>query len=363
MKNRPLIYYITAHGHGHASRSCDILRALSLARPDMGIVVVSDSPRSFLESRLAGARVELIAGSFDVGMVQRDSVRVDLEATRDAALDLCSRRKGLVAQQAKFLAGRRAAMVVVDIPSIPIEAAKAAGLPVVAVGNFGWDWIYEEFVTQDPRWQPVVDMIADGYRKADLLLRLPFAEPMANFRHIEDVPLVALPGRPRREELARCTGARPDALWSLLSFTSLDWSDDALDRVAALDEVEFFTVKPLMWNRKNIHAVDRRAFPYADVMASVDAVVTKPGFGVLSECVVNNKPIVYTERTDFREYEVLVASVKRFLCNVHIPGVKLYRGELGEALQAVRSAPPPPEKLGAGGDRIAAERILSFAKP
>jgi L-arabinokinase len=322
--------------------------------------VVSDLPREFLRARLGETGWDLVAGSFDVSMVQLDSVRVDLDATRRAALDLCGRRDELVRDQSKFLADCRASVVVADIPSIPIEAAKRVGVPAVAVGNFGWDWIYEEFSMRDPRWQPAVDMIGEGYRKADLLLRLPFAEPMAAFTHIEDVPLLARSGRSRREELARITGADAGALWSLLSFTTLDWTEAALDRIAALAGVEFFTVKPLAWRRHNIHAVDRLEFPYADVIASVDVVVTKPGFGVLSECIVNNKPIVYTERTDFREYEVLVASTKKFLRNVHIPSAALYRGELGEALEAVRSAPPPPEKLGAGGDRIAAERILSF---
>ncbi|MFH0907390.1 MAG: hypothetical protein V1929_01325 [bacterium] len=356
----PIVYYITAHGFGHGSRSCDILRALSRARPGIGVVVVSDLPRDFVESRLTGTRVELVAGSFDVGMVQLDSVRVDLDATRRAAQELCDTRDALVAGQAKFLADRRAAVVVTDIPSIPIEAAARAGVPAVAVGNFGWDWIYEEFAARDPRWQPAVDVIGAGYRKADLLLRLPFAEPMAAFRRVEDLPLVASPGQDRRGELARATAADTRKTWVLLSFTSLSWDDHALDRVAALGDHEFFTVKPLTWQGRNIHAVDRDLFPYADVMASVDVVITKPGFGVLSECVVNNKPIVYTERTDFREFDVLVAAMKRFLRNVHIPGTKLYRGELGEALQAVRSAAHPPEKLWAGGDRIAAERILSF---
>ena len=361
MNARAIVYYITAHGYGHGTRSCDILRAVQARQTGIPVVVVSDLPRDFLEARLGRTGWEHVTGSFDVGMVQVDSVRVDLEATRRAAVSLRESRDSLVAAQSKFLADRRAAVVVCDIPSIPIEAAHAAGVPVVAVGNFGWDWIYEDFARRDPRWQPVVDMIAEGYGKADLLLRLPFAEPMAAFQRAEDLPLLARPGRPRRDELARACGARTDALWSLLSFTSLDWNDEALDMLAALDHVEFFTVKPLTWQRPNIHAVDRVEFSYADVMASVDVVVTKPGFGVMSECIVNNKPMIYTERTDFREYEVLVASIKRFLRHVHLPGSKLYRGELGEALHAIRSAPPPPERLGAGGDQIAAERILSYA--
>jgi L-arabinokinase len=356
-----LAYYITAHGYGHGARSCDILRAVLELRPGLRVTVISDLEPAFLAGRLPRApNLVLRPGGFDVGMVQIDSVRVDLDATLARGLDLVKRRSDLVAQERAFLREARARAVVADIPSIPLEAATADGIPAIAVGNFGWDWIYEEFAARDARWKPVVAAVEEGYAAADLLLRLPFAEPMRAFRRIEDLPLVARPGRPRRDEIAALTRAGAASFWSLLSFTSLDLSVAALDKIEAMAGHEFFTVLPLAWPRRNIHAVDRAQIPYADVMASVDAVISKPGFGVLSECAANSKPLVYTERTDFREYDVLVAGLRKVLRNVHIAGTDLYRGNLLPSLEAIRAAPEPPERLAAGGDVLAAERILSF---
>jgi hypothetical protein len=372
-----IAYYITAHGYGHGTRSCDILRALLDMRPDLGVAIVTDLDPAFINSRLAGyvslsselaiansddkyTRVRIRHGAFDFGMVQLDSVKVDLGATLNMGRQWLRDRPARVREEAEFLRRIGAGLVVADIPSAPIEAAKAAGVPAVAVGNFGWDWIYEEFAELDPSWDDISRAIAEGYGMADLLLRLPFAEPMRAFRRTEDLPLVARPGRLRRKDLAQLTGANPDARWVLLSFTSLDWSDLALAEVEAIPDTEFFTVLPLAWDRPNIHAVDRKRMPYGDVMASCDVVVSKPGFGVLSECVVNRKPLIYTERTDFREYAVLVEALQRCLRNIHIPSADLYAGALGPYLAALDASPEPQEQLQAGGDVLAARRLLGF---
>lgn len=356
-----LAYYVSAHGYGHGVRSCDILRALAAAlHPDVRIVLVTDLPDEFLRHRLGGAAVERRRGSFDVGMVQLDSIRVDVPATLERVRSLHAERPRLVESEAGFLRRERVSAVVADIPSIPIEAAARAGVPAMAVGNFAWNWIYEEFAAADPRWAPLVAGFEEGYRRADLLLRLPFAEPMDVFPRREDIPIVASPGRARRDELAEMTGCRADRPWVLLSFTTLEWDSAALDAVERLEGHEFFTVLPLRWRRRNIHPVDRRRMPFSDVLASVDVVVSKPGFGLLSECVVNGKPLIYADRSDFREYAVLVEAMKGVLRQWHIPSDQLYRGELGPSLEAVRNQPPPSRTMAGGGDEIAARRIAGF---
>ncbi|MBW7908858.1 MAG: hypothetical protein H3C50_08075 [Kiritimatiellae bacterium] len=357
-----LAYYITAHGYGHGARSCDILRALRERAPKAPIHVVTDLPRDFLAARLPPGPWHFRAGRFDVGMAQLDSIRVDIPATLRGCQALLNRADVLRQQELAFLERHEIAAVVCDIPAIPIQAARACGIPVLAVGNFAWDWIYDEFAAGDSAWQPIVRAFREGYAECDLLLRLPFAEPMAAFPRRVELGVPARPGVARRAELAAATGADPAKRWVLLSFTTLDWDDAALDRVRALREWEFFTVEPLRWNGPNFRAVQRSAFSYSDVLASCDAVLTKPGFGVLAECAVNDKPMIYVERTDFREYPVLEAAVKRHFRSVHLPSEDLYRGDLRAALEAIETASPAREAVRAGGDAEAAELILQAAR-
>lgn len=355
-----LAYYITAHGYGHGARSCDILRALREQASDAPIYIVSDLPRDFLLARLPPGPWHFRSAGFDVGMIQRDSIRVDVHATLRECQALLERAAGLCSGEERFLAERAISAVVCDIPAIPLRAARAAGIPALAVGNFAWDWIYEDFVAADSAWAPVIEHFRAGYAECDLLLRLPFAEPMAAFPKRRELGVPARAGRNRRAELAAATGADPAKRWILLSFTTLDWDENALARVRALRDWEFFTLPPLGWPGANFRAVDRRVVSYSDVLASCDVVLTKPGFGVLAECAVNHRPMIYVERTDFREYPVLEAAVKRHFRHVHLPASDLYRGELRAALEAIERAPPALEPVSAGGDVDAARIILQM---
>ncbi len=356
----PLVYYVTAHGYGHAVRSCDILKAFCSAYPQVPVEVVSSVPADFFRNRLPFDRLLYRHASFDVGMVQVDSVRVDVEATLERLLDLSNRWDALLADECRHLDQIDARLVVSDIPSLPLEAAAYTGRPGIAIGNFAWNWIYAPFADRAPGWRPLIDRFERGYQSARLLLRLPFAEPMRVFPEHRNLPLVARPGVPCRDEMARHTGADPERTWVLLSFTSLDWNHEALTRIEALDEYAFFTVRPLEWTGRNLFAVDREEISFARALASVDMVITKPGYGIVSECIVNRKPMVYVDREDFIEYPILEAAIQRHLAHAHVPAADLYAGRLASALEAARAAPWPEEELPAGGDALAAEVLYEM---
>ena len=362
MENKHIAYYVTAHGYGHGVRSCDIIRAVNQCYPEIPVRLTTDLPRPFLRNRLDPSHTVYRAGSYDVGMVQLDSVRVDVDATLQRVLALYDREDELLDKEVQFLKEADIGLVVADIPALPLKAASLCGIPSVAIGNFSWDWIYSEFLERDERWKGCVDKLVEGYRCADMLLRLPFAGDMSVFKQVEDVPLVADAGHDRRAEIAAELGCDVDKTWVLLSFTTLDWDVSALDRVEALSEYEFFTVLPLEWKRSNIHPVPRDQFSFADVIASVDVVVTKPGFGILSECIANGKPMVYVDRTDFAEYPVLEAGLKRYLKHVHVSAERLYAGDLGEALAAVSDAAEPKESLEYGGAGVVAQRLVEMMR-
>ena len=57
--------------------------------------------------------------------------------------------------------------------------------------------------------------------------------------------------------------------------------------------------------------VDERAiysagYRYEDLVRAVDVVATKPGYGIISECIANDTALLYTSRGRFVEYDVMV---------------------------------------------------------
>ncbi len=358
---KSIAYYISSHGYGHGVRSCDIIRALNNLFPQLEVQIISDLAPGFLSNRIGSTRNLIRPGAFDIGMVQHDSIRVDVDATLAKVEQLYSRRKELVLQELDFIHKKKFSLVAVDIPAIPLESAALAGIPRLAIGNFGWDWIYSGFRLQNPKWIAITDAFREQYGLADLLLRLPFCEPMSAFKNIEDVPIIASPGKNRRSDIAAITGCDPGEKWILLSFTTLDWNEESLANVERINNYEFFTMIPLTWERKNIHPLNREQVSFSDVVASVNAVISKPGFGIVSDCVVNDKPLIYADRSDFLEYSILVSAIKKYLQHRHIPSEDLYRGDLLSSLENLWKCPPPNETMGRGGDLSAALRIAQMA--
>ncbi len=360
---KPIAYYITAHGYGHGTRSCDVLRALHRIAPDQPVIVTTDLPRDFLNSRLAGCdNIIFRPGAFDIGLVQKDSIQIDLFQTLEKLEALYARDEILSADERRFFKAEEVGLVVADIPAIPLLSAQRAKIPNIAIGNFSWDWIYEAYAKTDFHWEYFVEKFRDVYEKTDLLLRLPFAPPMEVFPNRKDIPLLASPGIPQREKIVDISHSDISKPWVLLSFTSLKLDVQALENIRGLsDEYEFFCVEPLQYEDSCIHSIDRHKVCFADVIASCDIVISKPGFGLVSECIVNNKPLIYSDRGDFAEYPYLVEGIEKHLRNAHLPSAHLYAGDFFQALEKIKTAPEPTEQLDSGGAEMIAKELLDYS--
>ncbi len=355
----PIVYYVSSHGHGHSVRTCDIILQLQQLRPDIPLVIRSMMSPCFFETRLEGLNYRIESADFDVGLVQIDSIRADLDASYSKLSQLLDNRAANIEGESDWIAASDASLVVSDIPGIPIAAAAVAGVPSIAVGNFSWDWIYSEFAESDPRWKPFVDAFAEDYSKADLLIRLPFSCPMDAFpRHI-DVGLLASPGQDRRPEIARSLGADPSRKWVLMCFSSIDLSSEAIARIGTLNEYEFLAMPALQSYARNMHDIRNTSLPFSDLVASVDYVLSKPGYGIISDCVANAKPLVHSERSRFREYGVLLDSIEKYLRHAALSMDELYSGNLSSALENIECAPEPLETPADDGAVKAAWTMLN----
>jgi L-arabinokinase len=100
---------------------------------------------------------------------------------------------------------------------------------------------------------------------------------------------------------------------------------------------------------------------YEDLVAAADVVVSKPGYGIVSECIANDTALLYTSRGAFAEQDVFVAEMPHVLRCRELPLRDLLEGRWDPAITALLSQPAPPSSLPTHGAAIAAERILRLA--
>jgi len=360
-----VVFYISGHGFGHASREVEIINALGRAAPDARIVIRSAVSPSLLE-RTIQVPYELRPGACDSGIVQTTSVAHDDDATIAAAVAFYSTYDERVEAEARHLAEESIDVIVGDIPPIAFDVAGRLGVPSVAIANFTWDWIYETHAGLIDRAPWILPRIRQAYRRADLALELPFAGGFGVFTNVRRIPLVARRPTRGREDTRRFFGVPLDRPAALLSFggygmpsldvrtiDSRDWTLVATDRVLP---------DGARTRASNVVHIDERkflgaGFRYEDLVSAVDVVVTKPGFGIVSECIACGTAMLYTSRGAFREYDVFVRDMPRVLRCRFISQDDLFAGRWRGALDDLLRQPPPPETMATDGADIAAAQI------
>ena len=96
---------------------------------------------------------------------------------------------------------------------------------------------------------------------------------------------------------------------------------------------------------------------YEDLVAACDVVATKPGYGIIAECIANQTAIMYTSRGRFAEYPVLVDQMPRYLRCRYLDHDDLFAGRWRGVLDRIMASPAPPERAATDGADAIARRI------
>lgn len=356
------VFAISGHGFGHASRQIEVIRALRRRRPDAAIAVRTSAPRWLFERGL-GFPFSFEAVEVDTGVVQVDSLAVDVRASIARADAFHRALDERIDAEARALTAARADLVVADIPPLACAAAARAGIPAVAVGNFTWDWIYAGYPETAALAPDLPGRLRDAYAAADAALRLPLHCGFDAFPAVVDAPLVARRSAREPDGIRRRIGLPRDRVLTLFAFgrygiRTIDWREVA--RTAQLHVV--FTAGPHAaggpagdrFTTLDEGALAEQGIGFEDLVAAVDVVVTKPGYGIVAECAANDTALLYTPRGRFPEYDVLVAGLPGLVRAARIGHGDLFAGRWGASIDRLLDLPRPDPPAADGAEVIAA---------
>jgi UDP:flavonoid glycosyltransferase YjiC (YdhE family) len=363
-----IVFYISGHGFGHATRDLEVIRHIHQQRPDARLIVRTQVPRWFLE-RSARVPIEIQPCETDTGVAQIDSLELDEVNTARAASEFYETFENRVRAEVSALTAAGATVVVGDVPPLAFAAAAQAGLPSIALANFTWDWIYAAYPVFQTASADALRIIAAAYGQTTLALRLPFAGGFETMGTIRDVPLVARCSRRSRDEnrrLLQLDGRRPTVLASFgghgaaLPFEEVAANSDITLVVtdyeaAAAKGDSTLNGRLRRFSSEALAAADVR---YEDLVSAADVVVSKPGYGIVSECIANESALLYTSRGTFAENDVLVAGMRPFLRSGFISQTALRQGDWEPSVATILVAAAPSERMRIDGARVAADAIL-----
>ena len=354
-------YYITGHGLGHASRSCQIINTLRRRRPELSVEVVSTAAPWFFRGFL-DKKVEVRPLALDFGVLQQDSLVMREGETLRAYRAFLPERQRLVEREVLSLRAEGVKLVAADIPAAAFAAAAAAGVYAVGISNFTWDWIYAGLAEGRDGYDDVLQSLVEDYRKADLLLRLPFHGEESVIRAVEDQPLVSRVSAYEKGEIRGKLGLPADRRVGLISFGGFGLKEFDPTPLGRLPDWIFLSETALPDAPANLRPLPAGDYAYPDLVRAADAVVTKPGYGIVSECLANGTACLYTGRGDFREQALLIEGLRRYGRAREIGNDELRRGHWGAALEGLLTQPEPTETPASGGDVIIADRLAELVR-
>lgn len=365
-----IVFYISGHGYGHASRMIEVINAIFARRPETRIGVRTSAPRWLFDLTVKG-RINFSNLEADTGVVQIDSLTLDeADSVRRAAAfhaDLVTR----AASETRVLREIDAGLVVGDIPPLAFSVAASAGIPSIAIGNFTWDWIYGDY----PRTRlapTLLPAVRSAYAKAYMALRLPMAGGFQTIGNVKDIPFIARHATKSREEVCKALNIPSNKPLVLVSFGGYGLSSLDTDTLAKFKKYTVVTTTNVPLGRKKDTATERKGsfisldeeaiydskVRYEDLVAAADAVVTKPGYGIIAECAANDAAILYTSRGHFIEYDVLIKEMPKYVRSAFIGQEELFSGKWEPHLDKLLAQPKPRKAPDTSGADVAADILL-----
>jgi len=344
---RHLLVDITAHGYGHIAQTAPVLNLLAQRRPGIRITVRSHASTEYLKQRIH-IPFEHHQVALDFGMAMFDAVRVDVPRSLAAYRDYHANWAQKVDVAAEEMRALQPDLLLANVPYRSLAAAKVAGIPSVAMCCLNWADIYRHYAQEDTEATALHAQMLDAYNSAEVFLRLSPAMPMSDLRNTRELSCVAQVGEPHRQSVRERCGASAQEKLVLVAMGGIEY------RLTMADWPGIAGVRwlvPESWGvqRDDVSSLESLNMNFRDVLASCDAILTKPGYGTFAEAACAGVPVMYVPRGDWPEAPWLVDWLQQNGVAIEVDVGRLQDGMLGDTLEAIwaGSRPASPQNNGA----------------
>ena len=356
MSRRTLYIAITSHGFGHAVRTATVAAKVKQLNPDILLIFATTAPRWLLESYLKTDFIHRLR-TFDVGVIQTDSLTMDKAATLAKMQHIQSRQNWLIQEEVNFIHNSGVGLILADIPPLAASIAQTAGIPCWLMSNFGWDFIYRAWGGE---FRELAAWISDCYQQGDRTFRLPLSEPMSSFNNLIDVGLTG--GEPHYTEgeiRDRFQIFAPPEKTVLLTFGGLGLQSIPYQNLARFTDWQFITFDRQAPDLPNLLKVTNPHYRPVDFMPFCGKVVSKPGYSTFAEALRLDIPVVSLIREDFAEAPLLLTGIQDYSYHQIITTDEFISGDWDFLPQESK---PPRQKtsLPKDGTEAIAQAIVNY---
>jgi len=350
-----LLVDISAHGYGHVAQTAPVVNELARRIPGLRITLRSAAPSAFLKQRFR-CEFRHIPAALDFGMAMVDAVEVDVPRSLAAYREYHTDWERKVERAADEMRALRPGLLFANVPYLSLAAAQAADVPAVAMCCLNWADIYRHYAPDDAESRAIHSQILAAYNSAEAFLKVRPTMPMPALRNAAEIePIAQLGSRQRGRITAQC-GFDDGERLVLVAMGGIDYRL-SLEHWPRLAGVRWLVPQAWHVGREDMVGFESLGLSFSDVLASVDAVLTKPGYGTFAEAACAGVPALYVSRGEWPEQPYLVEWLQKSGVCREVSGEQLVSGNLSEALQQLWDRPVPGVQVASGA--VEAAKILA----
>lgn len=348
-----LLLAVSSHGFGHLSQAAPVVNQLKKLIPNLRLTVRAAFPKDQIKTRIFNPDI-LQPVADDFGMIMRDALTIDLPASLKTYESFHAAMPDKVARLAQDLTDQQVDLVLSDIPYLTLAAAQKAGIPNLALCSLNWADILEYGLTEyrtlySSTTQVETSLIHIGskivndvrliYQKTNHFLMPAPSMPMTSLTNTMTIGPVCNPGMNRRSELIQAipSSQNKDSWLVLVGMGGMPikldlnhWPIEMLGKslhYVVADAIAQRTTHP------HVIAESNTNLNYADLVASVDLIITKPGYGMFAEAAAAGVPVLYIERPNWPEANALTSWLQSVAHCTEIPITTLHQGDFAQEMQ------------------------------
>lgn len=347
-------YFITPHGYGHASRAAAVMNAIHARQPEAVFEIFTRVPVWFFHMSLR-ADFHYHEVLSDIGLVQATSMEEDLPETVRRLGEILPFRSDLTDSLAREVRQASCSLVLCDIAPLGIAVARKAGVPSVLVENFTWDWIYEGYLDQEPRFAPFIEYLKEQFASASYHVR---TDPACSAVPPADLTthVVSRPPRTARDETRRKLGVAQDAPMVMVTMGGILTEYPFLDRLQHSPDVHYLIPggSERYEQRGSLVLIPHHSdFYHPDLVEASDAVIGKLGYSTLAEAYAAGLPFAYIPRDRFRESQPMSRFAREEMGAVELPEARFFSGAWLDLVPGLLARPRRRPVGPNGADQIA----------
>lgn len=306
IKNKVITFYISDHGFGHASRNIPIIRYILEANKNIKVIIKTGKAQGSFIKDLIGdfnGRVTYFFEDIDIGLVLKEnSLDIDKEKLTDEVLQYLNSFDERIYKEIEFLHYNNVSLIISDIVPWIFKCSKKLNIPSILISNFTWVEIYKEHLSKE-----ICNEYIECYKLADkaLFYELYMDEMKEYIKEHEEVSLCSRDFELVKVDKIKNSFKRPIVYLSVGRSVDLHKEIDVSNL-----EYDFIVTDGIKLKGDNVYYLPKEIPNTQDYLMASDFVITKAGWGTVSEALLAKKNIALLSRDNVAEDRNTICKLK-----------------------------------------------------